>query len=170
MAVHDPLRVLILDDEHVIADTLAMVLIQSGYQARAVYSHETALAIADEFEPDVLITGYNNCCIEYGCETAAQILTFLPACRILVFSGSRNAADGIEYYTRYGYHFEVLAKPVHPQDLLGKLGSYATEPAFDHSGIVPPPPFPPPLPVEFQLLQTPSLLRRLLSRLGFMRH
>ncbi len=36
-------KVLVVDDERVIADTLAMILNQSGFQARAVYSGETAL-------------------------------------------------------------------------------------------------------------------------------
>ena len=31
-------KVLIVDDEHVIADTLSMILNQSGFEARAVYS------------------------------------------------------------------------------------------------------------------------------------
>ena len=35
-------KVLVVDDERVIADTLAMILNQSGFQATAVYSGEAA--------------------------------------------------------------------------------------------------------------------------------
>jgi PleD family two-component response regulator len=35
-------RVLVADDERVIADTLVMILNQSGFDARAVYSGEKA--------------------------------------------------------------------------------------------------------------------------------
>ena len=48
--------VLVADDERVIADTLAMILNQSGFEARAVYSGERALEIALEFKPDMLIS------------------------------------------------------------------------------------------------------------------
>ncbi len=42
-------KVLVVDDERVIADTLVMILNQSGFDARAVYSGEGALELA----PDV---------------------------------------------------------------------------------------------------------------------
>jgi len=42
-------KVLVADDERVIADTLAMILNQSGFQARAAYSGEVALELASTF-------------------------------------------------------------------------------------------------------------------------
>ena len=72
-----------------------------------------------------------------GCETAAELLTFLPQCRVAIFSGSRAAVPVIEEYRLCGYDFDVLAKPLHPQDLLNWLRSHkppAPEPAdsFDN--------------------------------------
>ena len=49
-------KVLVVDDERVIADTLAMILNQSGFDARPVYSGERALEMATTFAPDMLIT------------------------------------------------------------------------------------------------------------------
>jgi len=49
-------KVLVADDERVIADTLAMILNQSGFEARAVYSGEKALELAATFVPDMLIS------------------------------------------------------------------------------------------------------------------
>ena len=121
MAVHKPMRVLILDDEKVIADTLCVVLNQSGYEARAAYDHASAMAVARQLEPDVLITGFNNCCEKNGGETAAEVLTFLPHCYVFIFSGSAAAAPALEEFWRRGYRFDVLAKPVHPQDLLEQM-------------------------------------------------
>ena len=46
-AQRDKTKVLVADDEHVIADTLAMILNQSGFEAHAVYSGETALELAE---------------------------------------------------------------------------------------------------------------------------
>ena len=49
-------KVLVADDERVIADTLAMILNQSGFEARAVYSGERALELAATLKPDMLIS------------------------------------------------------------------------------------------------------------------
>jgi CheY-like chemotaxis protein len=49
-------RILIADDERVIADTLAIILEQIGFGTRAVYSGETALEIAEYYLPDMFIS------------------------------------------------------------------------------------------------------------------
>ena len=48
-------KVLVADDERVIADTLVMILNQSGFDARAAYSGEKAVELASAFEPEMLI-------------------------------------------------------------------------------------------------------------------
>jgi hypothetical protein len=45
----------------------------------------------------------------------------LPKIKILLFSGQAATADLLEKARAHGYEFEILAKPVHPQDLLTKL-------------------------------------------------
>ncbi len=49
-------RVLVADDERVIADTLALILNKSGFEATAVYSGEEAIETAKTLQPDVLIS------------------------------------------------------------------------------------------------------------------
>jgi CheY-like chemotaxis protein len=83
---HAKPKVLVVDDERVIADTLAMILNQSGFQARAVYSGETALETAATFEPDMLITDVIMADLN-GIDAAIQIRTILPRIKILLFSG-----------------------------------------------------------------------------------
>jgi CheY-like chemotaxis protein len=56
-----------------------------------------------------------------GIETAIHIRGFLPSCKILLFSGQAATADLLENARAQGHEFEILAKPVHPQDLLAKL-------------------------------------------------
>jgi CheY-like chemotaxis protein len=113
-------KVLVADDERVIADTLAMILNQSGFEARAVYSSEKALEAVPIFKPDMLISdvimGELN-----GIDAAIQIRELLPNIKILLFSGQAATADLLEKARAQGYEFEILAKPVHPQDLLNKL-------------------------------------------------
>ncbi len=113
-------KVLVADDERVIADTLAMILNQSGFHAQAVYSGEKALELAESFRPDMLISDVIMADLN-GIDAAIRIRTLLPEIKILLFSGQAATADLLEKARADGYEFEILAKPVHPQDLLTRL-------------------------------------------------
>jgi len=113
-------RVLVADDERVIADTLSMILNQSGFEARAAYSGEKALELAAAFAPDMLISDVIMADLN-GIDAAIRIRALLPGIKILLFSGQAATADLLEKARAQGYEFEILAKPVHPQDLLNKL-------------------------------------------------
>jgi len=113
-------RVLVADDERVIADTLAMILNQSGFQARVAYTGEKALELASDFQPEMLISDVIMAGLN-GIDAAIKIREILPNIKILLFSGQAATADLLEKARERGYEFEILAKPVHPQDLLAKL-------------------------------------------------
>jgi DNA-binding response OmpR family regulator len=117
--VHKP-RVLVADDERVIADTLAMILNQSGFEARVAYTGERALELASEYQPEMLISDVIMAGLN-GIDAAIKIREILPSIKILLFSGQAATADLLEKARSQGYEFEILAKPVHPQDLLAKL-------------------------------------------------
>ena len=116
---HKP-KVLVADDERVIADTLAMILNQGGFHARVAYTGEKALELAAEFMPEMLISDVIMAGLN-GIDAAIQIRAVLPNIKILLFSGQAATADLLEKARAQGYEFEILAKPVHPQDLLAKL-------------------------------------------------
>jgi DNA-binding response OmpR family regulator len=113
-------RVLVADDERVIADSLAMILNQSGFDARAVYSGETAVEQASLFKPEMLISDVIMAGLS-GIDAAIQIRALFPKIKILLFSGQAATANLLEEARTQGYEFEILAKPVHPQDLLARL-------------------------------------------------
>jgi CheY-like chemotaxis protein len=113
-------KVLVVDDERVIADTLAMILNQSGFQAQAIYSGEGAVELVTTFEPDMLISDVIMADLN-GIDAAIRIKEILPKIKILLFSGQAATADLLDNARKQGYEFEILAKPVHPQDLLNKL-------------------------------------------------
>jgi DNA-binding response OmpR family regulator len=113
-------KVLVADDERVIADTLAMILNQSGFEARAVYSGEKAVEMTSTFEPDMLISDVIMADLN-GIDAAIRIRALRPGIKILLFSGQAATADLLEKARAQGYEFEILAKPVHPQDLLSRL-------------------------------------------------
>jgi CheY-like chemotaxis protein len=115
-------RVLVADDEQVIANTLAIILNQSGFEARAVFSGEKAIEMFDSFQPDMLISDVIMTGMT-GIEAAIIARQRLPNCKILLFSGQAATADLLEKARAQGHEFEILAKPVHPTDLLAKLRS-----------------------------------------------
>jgi DNA-binding NtrC family response regulator len=111
------IRVLVADDERIIADSLAQILELSGFTARAVYSGEEAVKIAKEVSPDILITdvimgGMN------GIETASRIQEAFPHCKIILFSG--HAATTNLLHDSDSNRLEILCKPVHPMALLSR--------------------------------------------------
>lgn len=109
-----------VDDEQVIADTLARILDLNGYEASAVYSGTAAVESARTLQPDLVISDVIMQDMN-GIEAAIHIREFLPSCKILLFSGQAATADLLENARAQGHEFEILAKPVHPADLLAKL-------------------------------------------------
>jgi CheY-like chemotaxis protein len=115
-------KVLVADDEQVIANTLAIILNQAGFEAKAVYSGEKAIEALDTFAPDMLISDVIMTGMT-GIQAAILTREKLPKCKILLFSGQAATADLLEKARADGHEFEILAKPVHPTDLLAKLRS-----------------------------------------------
>ncbi len=113
-------KVLVVDDERVIADTLVIILNQHGFDASAVYTGTAAVERARAVKPELVISDVIMPDMN-GIEAAIQIRSFLPGCKILLFSGQAATADLLENAREKGHEFEILAKPVHPADLLAKL-------------------------------------------------
>ncbi|HKF49711.1 MAG TPA: response regulator [Terracidiphilus sp.] len=114
------LKVLIADDEELIADTLAMILNQDGFDARAVYTCQNALDVAAVFHPDMLISDVLMADIN-GIDAAIKMRSLLPEIRVFLLSGQSANSEYISRSKARDLGFEVLMKPVHPQDLLNKL-------------------------------------------------
>jgi DNA-binding response OmpR family regulator len=113
-------KVLVADDEHAIADTLAVIFTQAGFETQAVYSGEAAVEMAEHFRPNMLITDVVMGGIS-GVDAAIKIDAMLPDCKILLFSGQATTVDLLEKARTQGHEFEIIAKPVHPGDLLARL-------------------------------------------------
>ena len=107
-------RILVVDDERTIADTLSVVFSFNGYLARAAYSAEQALATAPEWRPDLAIIDMHLPGLN-GIELAAALRARYWGMRIVLFSGRPDAADVVR---AAGQSFEVLIKPVHPSEML----------------------------------------------------
>lgn len=115
--------VFIVDDEIVIAETLAAILNQSGFSATAFTDPALARAVALSEKPNVLITDVVMLGMT-GIDLAIHFYDVHPQCRVLLMSGQTIATDLLEKASSAGYDFEVLIKPVHPRDLLAKLRAW----------------------------------------------
>jgi len=113
----DKKRVLIVDDEHVIADTLVTIFSAAGYESRAAYSAEGALELIPSWPPhfaivDVILPGMN------GIDLAILLKAISPDCTVQLFSGQIDTASMLEAARGRGHDFVVFTKPVHPTELL----------------------------------------------------
>ena len=109
-----------MDDEDIIAQTLAIILNQAGFQASAFDRPEKAIAASAQLTPallisDVMMSGMN------GVELAIHFRRSYPECKVLLFPGQASIAYLLQKAHAEGYDFELLSKPVHPSNLLAKL-------------------------------------------------
>lgn len=112
-------KVLIVDDERVIADTLAAIFSSNGYEAHAAYSAEHALEIVALWLPDLAILDVVLPKM-HGINLAVLLAEKVPTCRTLLFSGQTLTEDLLAQAAKKGYTFTILAKPVHPTEMLEK--------------------------------------------------
>ncbi len=116
----EPMRVLVVDDEQIIADTLTRILNMNGFAATAFYSGEAALAALPSICPNIVLTdvrmpGRN------GIETGIQIRSQCPETRVVLFSGQAGVGDLMDEARQNGYGFELWPKPLHPRELVRRL-------------------------------------------------
>jgi RNA polymerase sigma factor for flagellar operon FliA len=115
-------RIFIVDDEHVIASTLAAILNMNGYSARCFTRPLEALIAAPSDTPDLLISdvampGFS------GIDLAIQMRAQHPKCKMLLFSGQAAMLDLLEDARNQGHDFHLLAKPIHPTEVLSEIGT-----------------------------------------------
>jgi CheY-like chemotaxis protein len=113
-------KVLVVDDQRLIADTLTEILGNAGFDAVAAYDGFDALDKASRFHPqwvltDVLMPRMN------GVELAITMSKNYPNSSILLFSGQAGISEILQEGYRQGYQFELIAKPIHPMKLIERL-------------------------------------------------
>ena len=114
-------KVLVVDDERVTADSLALILRGRGFDSRAVYSGEEAAVLAPEWKPDAVITDVVMGKMD-GVALSNYLAHTLPDCRVLLISGHNDAEALIDEGKSQGRELPFLAKPFHPDSLLEFLG------------------------------------------------
>ena len=86
---------LVVDDDPLVADTVAAILRCYGYAVSVVYD---------------------------GVELAVRLHELVPVCKILLFSGQPEEALRLANAISPAIQFTLLAKPLKPEELLQELG------------------------------------------------
>jgi DNA-binding response OmpR family regulator len=127
----------VVDDEDVIASTLELILLSRGFAVRSFVDPTDAAEAAQAEKPDFLLTDVMMPKLN-GIELALKMREINPDCCVLLFSGQASTSDLLARASEEGHRFDILAKPVHPLDLLSKIADLLGEtmPAESASRIV----------------------------------
>lgn len=111
-------RVLVVDDDRLVADTLALVFGKSGFDARAAYSADQGLAFAREFNPHLLL-----CDVTMPGRDGLTLLRDMtmeqPACRVIMLTGFYSNLKSVrEQASQLARPVGILTKPCQPAELL----------------------------------------------------
>ena len=113
-------RVVVVDDEHIIADTLTEILNSHGFEAKALYSGEAAVEEVRDFRPQIVLSDVQMGGID-GVEAAMRIRRLYPECRIILFTASPVRHSIHVEIDRLG--FEFIERPLHPREVLDLLAN-----------------------------------------------
>lgn len=117
-AKSDGTTVLVVDDDRVLADTLAEILRRHGYKPVALYSGEEAVELAERFRPDVLLSDIRMSDLN-GVEAAKRVRALHPDCRVILFTAHPISREMRQ--TIHGLRFELLQRPLRPDNVLAAL-------------------------------------------------
>ncbi len=127
-----PARILIVDDEKLLADSLAAILKTQSHDVQVAYDGVEGYQAATSFRPDLILSDVAMPNRD-GVEMAMMIRQTMPDAKILLISGQAVTAGLLEEARRKGYDFECLAKPIHPIELLEKIRALLSESAATQS-------------------------------------
>jgi CheY-like chemotaxis protein len=120
-------RIFVVDDEFIIASTLATILQRNGFDAVFFTEPLAVVPAARQQAPDLLITDVMMPGLS-GIDLAIALKEECPDCKVLLFSGQAATVNLLESARAKGHDFELLSKPIHPTEFLKKIRDVAEEP------------------------------------------
>ncbi len=116
------MRILIVDDEPLVAQTLTLIFRRNGFDAVTAYDADQALSESRKVTPDLVL-----CDIEMpgrdGISLMQDLTRELPGCPILVLTGFYSSLNRVRsYVATLKQPVSVVTKPCQPVDLLRHAG------------------------------------------------
>ena len=114
-------RILVIDDDDLVRDTLARILVRGGYEAVSAKSGREGIARFRENPPDLIVTDVIMP-DQDGIETIVELRQMDPALPIIAISGGgrAKAMQFLDAAEKLGAN-KVLSKPVKQADLLAVI-------------------------------------------------
>ena len=111
-------KVLVVDDEQLVADTLRLIFQRRGYDCQVAYSGKNAITCAETFFPDLLLCDLTMPEMD-GVEVAVSIADKFPGCRVLLLTGHYINLKSMQHRIRaLKVPYRVMMKPLPPEELL----------------------------------------------------
>ena len=111
-------RVLVVDDDRLVADTLSLIYNANGYECEARYSAAEGFERAKQFAPALLLCDVTMP-EESGLELAARMQETMPNIRMLMLTAyASNVARVQAEAEKLRRPLKLLSKPCRPDDLL----------------------------------------------------
>ncbi len=111
-------RVLVIDDDKLVADTLNLIFLANGFQSEARYSAATGFERARSFDPELVLCDVTMP-DENGLELAERLQKERPQTRMLMLTAYSSNTSKVEAQSsRLGRPLKVLCKPCRPEYLL----------------------------------------------------
>jgi DNA-binding response OmpR family regulator len=114
-SMHDPIRILIVDDEPTYREYLERFLSRDGFDVRTAETGNEAIEIAHDFAPDVLLADWMLRCEMHGIEVGEALRRTQPEIRILLMTGFPT--DDLQIEARRVGINGFLEKPFALEDL-----------------------------------------------------
>jgi DNA-binding response OmpR family regulator len=120
------MRILVVDDEPLVAHTVSLIFRKKGFEVMTVHSAQDALVSALATPPDLVL-----CDIDMPGRNGIDLITDLdrelPNCPILVLTGFYSGLPDIDAHVRtLRQSVRVLTKPCPPLELLREANSLLT--------------------------------------------
>jgi CheY-like chemotaxis protein len=111
-------RVLVVDDDRLVADTLALIFQKDGFEAKAVYTADDGLKYAHQFSPNLLLCDVTMPDRD-GLSLLRDVAQDLPSCRIIVLTGHYSKLNPLrDQSKKLPRPVGILTKPCQPAELL----------------------------------------------------
>jgi CheY-like chemotaxis protein len=111
-------KILVVDDEHLVADTLGIIFEKRGFDCRVSYNGAEALACMEEFDPELLLCDMSMPGMS-GLEVVVNVTKRFPDCRVLLLTGHyANLGSARKWAHNHRAPSLIMTKPVLPALLL----------------------------------------------------